>query len=93
MTFRLATAALERDAALGWNLIAPGALAGPHVDALCVALIGRRHWLEARRLPRLVESAIEYVKAAAPGRAAPGDDRAWHVCSRAWTTTPIGLLR
>jgi ATP-dependent exoDNAse (exonuclease V) beta subunit len=81
LTRRLATTALERDAALGWNLIThPARLQVHTIDALCVALMRQAPLtVKLGALPRLVERAEPmYVEAArAELDAAPGDDRAW----------------
>jgi ATP-dependent exoDNAse (exonuclease V) beta subunit len=81
LTRHLATTVLERDAALGWNLIAhPARLQVHTIDALCVALMRQAPLtVKLGALPRLVERADPmYVEAArAELDAARGDDRAW----------------
>ncbi|MDQ2964123.1 MAG: UvrD-helicase domain-containing protein [Pseudomonadota bacterium] len=81
LTRRLATAALERDAALGWNLLAhPARLQVHTIDALCVALMRQAPLtVKLGALPRLVERAEPmYVEAArAELDAAPADDAVW----------------
>ena len=67
LTWRLAGAALQRDAALGWNLIAhPARLQVHTIDALCLAL-ARQAPLAVKlgAMPRMIERADElYVEAA-----------------------------
>jgi len=80
-TWRLAKAALARDAGLGWNLMAhPARLRIQTIDALCAALM-RQAPLTARlgALPRFVERADDlYLQAARQElMAAPAGDRSW----------------
>ncbi|MEO8741028.1 MAG: UvrD-helicase domain-containing protein [Casimicrobiaceae bacterium] len=80
-TWRLARAALRRDAELGWNLIAhPARLRVQTIDALCTALM-RQAPLTAKlgALPRLVERAEPlYTRAAREELvAATPDDPVW----------------
>src|SRR2546429_1282675 len=81
LTWRLAREALQRDAALGWNLIAhPSRLQVHTIDALCLAL-ARQAPLAVKLggMPRMIERAEAlYVEAAraALEEAGPGD-AAW----------------
>jgi ATP-dependent exoDNAse (exonuclease V) beta subunit len=67
LTWRLARAALRRDAALGWNLIAhPARLQVHTIDALCL-MLARQAPLAVKlgAMPRMIERADElYVEAA-----------------------------
>jgi ATP-dependent helicase/nuclease subunit A len=81
LTWRVARAALERDTALGWNLLAHPARMQVHtIDALCVMLM-RRAPLAAQlgAVPQLTERAEPlYVDAAqAELEAAGGGEAAW----------------
>ena len=79
-TWNLARAALERDAALGWNLTAhPARLQVQTIDALCANLM-RQAPLAAKvgALPQFIENARSmYVEAARLELDATADDPAW----------------
>ena len=80
-TWRLAREALQRDAALGWNLIAqPARLQVYTIDALCMAL-ARQAPLAVKlgSMPRMIERARAlYLEAArAALEEAPESDAAW----------------
>ncbi len=75
LTWRLARAALKRDAAMEWNLIAhPARLQVQTIDALCASLMRRAPLtLKVGSLPRFVERAMPlYLEAARAGLAAAG---------------------
>src|SRR5439155_8273987 len=80
LTWKLARAVLERDAALGWNLTAhPARLQVHTIDALCATLM-RQAPLAAKvgALPKFVENAQSmYVEAARLELDAVGDQQAW----------------
>ncbi|HUH94481.1 MAG TPA: UvrD-helicase domain-containing protein [Casimicrobiaceae bacterium] len=80
LTARLARAALERDAAADWHLVAHPARLHIHtIDALCMALV-RRAPLAAKQgaLPRPVERADAlYAEAARDELYSAADDDAW----------------
>ncbi|MDQ6917404.1 MAG: UvrD-helicase domain-containing protein [Pseudomonadota bacterium] len=81
LTWRLARAALKRDAATGWNLIAhPARLQVQTIDALCASLMRRAPLtLKVGSLPRFVERGMPlYLEAArAQLNAAGSDDASW----------------
>jgi len=81
LTWRLARSALQRDAALEWNLIAhPARLQVQTIDALCASLMRRAPLtLKVGTLPRFVDRGMPlYVDAARSELDAAGaDDVAW----------------
>jgi ATP-dependent helicase/nuclease subunit A len=80
-TWRLARAVLDRDAALGWDLVAhPARLQVQTIDALCTALMRQAPLtIKLGAMPRLVEAAMPlYLQAArAELDAAGGANLAW----------------
>jgi ATP-dependent helicase/nuclease subunit A len=81
LTWRLAQAALQRDAALGWNLLAhPARLQVHTIDALCMAL-ARQAPLAVKlgAMPRMIERAGALYGEAAREELeeASADDPAW----------------
>jgi ATP-dependent helicase/nuclease subunit A len=81
LTWRLARAVLQRDAALEWNLIAhPARLQVQTIDALCASLMRRAPLtLKVGTLPRFVDRGMPlYLDAARSELEAAGaDDVAW----------------
>ncbi len=81
LTWRLARAALDRDAALGWNLLAHPARMQVHtIDALCVMLMRRAPLaVQLGAVPQMTERAEPlYVEAAREElEAAGGGDADW----------------
>jgi ATP-dependent exoDNAse (exonuclease V) beta subunit len=81
LSWRLARAVLERDAALGWNLVAHPARMQVHtIDALCVALMRQAPLaVKLGALPRMTERAHPLYAEAARAEldAAAGDDESW----------------
>ena len=81
LTWRLARAVLQRDAALEWNLIAhPARLQVQTIDALCASLMRRAPLtLKVGTLPRFVDRGMPlYLDAARSELEAAGaDDLAW----------------
>jgi ATP-dependent helicase/nuclease subunit A len=81
LTWRLARAVLQRDAALEWNLIAhPARLQVQTIDALCASLMRRAPLtLKVGTLPRFVDRGMPLYLDAARSEldAAGADDVAW----------------
>ena len=81
LSWQLARTVLERDAALGWNLVAHPARMQVHtIDALCVALMRRAPLaVKLGALPRMTERAHSMYVEAARGEldASASDDASW----------------
>ncbi|MEP6997280.1 MAG: UvrD-helicase domain-containing protein [Betaproteobacteria bacterium] len=80
VTWRLARAVLDRDAALGWDLVAhPARLQIQTIDALCTALMRQAPLaIKLGAMPRLIEGAAPlYAQAARAELDAAGSDIAW----------------